>query len=90
MQPLPFPPPRPNHVQGQPGGTLPSGNQSENALDYLLNGLYTTTAGNADTPLEEEDLDDADSDADGGGGAGKQDDAGASSPEQIEVGGGEE
>ena len=87
---LPFPP-RPSYVQGQPGGNLPSGNQSEDALDYLLNGLYTTTAGNADNPLEEEDrYDDADNDADGGGGAGKQDDAGASSPEQIEVGRGAE
>ncbi|CAM9200827.1 unnamed protein product [Ascophyllum nodosum] len=80
-----------SYVQGQPGGNLPSGNQSEDALDYLLNGLYTTTAGNADNPLEEEDrYDDADNDADGGGGAGKQDDAGASSPEQIEVGRGAE
>ena len=78
--------PRPSYVQGQPGGNLPSGNQSEDALDYLLNGLYATTAGNADNPLEEEDLDD---DVDGGGVAGKQDDAGASSPEQIEIGGGE-
>ena len=82
--------PRPSYVQGQPGGNLPSGNQSEDALDYLLNGLYATTTGNTDNPLEEEDLDDdADNDADGGGVAGKQDDAGASSPEQIEIGGGE-
>ncbi|CAM9682684.1 unnamed protein product [Ascophyllum nodosum] len=77
-----------SYVQGQPGGNLPSGNQSEDALDYLLNGLYATTTGNTDNPLEEEDLDDdADNDADGGGVAGKQDDAGASSPEQIEIGG---
>ena len=84
------PPPGPSYVQGQPGGNLSSGNQSEDALDYLLNGLHATTAGNADNPVEEEDLDDdADNDTDGGEGAGKQDDTEASSTEQVEDGAGE-
>ncbi|CAN0125262.1 unnamed protein product [Ascophyllum nodosum] len=79
-----------HYVQGQPGGNLSSGNQSEDALDYLLNGLHATTAGNADNPVEEEDLDDdADNDTDGGEGAGKQDDTEASSTEQVEDGAGE-
>ena len=73
--PPPPPPPssQPSYVQGQPGGNLPSGNQSKDALDYLVNWLHATTTGNADNPIEEEDFDDdADNDADGSGGAGKK------------------
>ncbi|CAN0300515.1 unnamed protein product, partial [Ectocarpus sp. 13 AM-2016] len=78
-------------VEGQPGGNLPSGEQEEDALDYLLNGVYHLTSGNAEDPIDVEDGDD--DVADGGGAAGLQDHGGndgQSPPGQLEDGGGDD
>ncbi|CAN0353724.1 unnamed protein product, partial [Ectocarpus sp. 6 AP-2014] len=78
-------------VEGQPGENLPSGEQEGDALDYLLNGVYHFSTGNAEDPIELEDIDDdLDNDADDGGVAGLQDNGGndgESPPGQVEDGG---
>ncbi|CAB1109377.1 unnamed protein product [Ectocarpus sp. CCAP 1310/34] len=81
----------PHVSKGQPGDNLPSGEQVEDALDYLLNGVYHRSSGNAEDPIELEDGDD--DVADGGGAAGLRDNGGNDGelpPGQLEDGGGPE
>ncbi|CAN0317060.1 unnamed protein product, partial [Ectocarpus sp. 6 AP-2014] len=74
--------------------TCRSYRQGGDALDYLLNRVYHRSTGNAEDPIELEDIDDdLDNDADDGGVAGLQDNGGndgESPPGRVEDGGGAE
>ncbi|CAM9470219.1 unnamed protein product [Ectocarpus sp. 4 AP-2014] len=69
-------------VGGQPGDQLPSGSQDEDAIEYLLNGVYSTLSntGNEQNPIELEERR-------GGEGGDSEDESGEPSPGESEDGG---
>ncbi|CAB1104294.1 unnamed protein product [Ectocarpus sp. CCAP 1310/34] len=71
----------PVFVEGQPGDQLPSGSQGDDAIEYLLDGVYhmESGTGNAEDPIELEERG-------GGEGEGWEDDSGESSPTESEDG----
>ncbi|CAM9611698.1 unnamed protein product, partial [Pylaiella littoralis] len=54
------------YVKGQPGGNLPSGQTGDDAVNNLLDGLYSKTKGSAESPVQEDDLVESTPAADGG------------------------
>ncbi|CBJ30443.1 hypothetical protein Esi_0193_0009 [Ectocarpus siliculosus] len=69
-------------VEGQPGDQLPSGSQDEDAIEYLLNGVYHTISntGNEENPIELEERR-------GGEGGDSEDESGEPSPGRARTAG---